>query len=42
MGMAVPLAVSSKRPVRVRNILRIAGLFLIGFMLNLIGRKFEF
>lgn len=42
MGMAVPLAISPKRPVRVKNFLRIAGLFLIGFMLNLIARKFNF
>lgn len=42
MGMAVPLAVSPKRPVKIRNLIRIAGLFLIGFALNLIGRKFEF
>ena len=42
MGMAIPLAVSEKRPVRLRNILRIAGLFLIGFLLNLYGKKFDF
>lgn len=42
MGMAVPLAVSSKRPIRLRNIIRIIGLFLIGFLLNLIGKKFDF
>lgn len=42
MGMAIPLAVSEKRPIRLRNVLRVAGLFLIGFLLNLTGRKFEF
>jgi predicted acyltransferase len=42
MGMAIPLAVSPKRPIRIRNILRIAGLFLIGFLLNLFGKKFDF
>jgi len=42
MGMAVPLAVSEKRPARIKNIIRIIALFLIGFMLNLIGRKFDF
>jgi predicted acyltransferase len=42
MGMAVPLAISEKRPVRVRNIIRIAALFLIGFAMNIIARKFDF
>lgn len=42
MGMAVPLAVSEKRPVRLRNAVRVAGLFLIGFLLNLIAKKFDF
>lgn len=42
MGMAVPLAISEKRPVRAKNIIRIGALFLIGFILNLIGRKFDF
>jgi predicted acyltransferase len=42
MGMAVPLAISAKRPVRAKNVIRIAGLFLIGFILNLIGKKFNF
>lgn len=42
MGMAVPLAVSPKRPAKPRNFIRIAGLFLIGFLLNLIARKFDF
>ena len=42
MGIAIPLAVSKNRPVRLRNIIRIAGLFLIGFFLNLLGRKFDF
>ncbi len=30
MGMAVPLAVTTNKPVKLRNILRVAGLFLIG------------
>lgn len=42
MGMAVPLAISPKRPIRPRNIFRIIGLFLIGFLLGLINRKFDF
>jgi predicted acyltransferase len=42
MGMAVPLAVSPTRPVRVRNVARILGLFAIGLLLNLIGKKFDF
>ena len=42
MGMAVPLAVSATRPIRPKNIIRIAGLFLIGFFLNLLGKKFDF
>lgn len=42
MGMAVPLAISEKRPAKIRNYVRVAGLFLIGFMLNLIARKFDF
>ena len=42
MGMAIPLAVSEKRPVRIRNLIRIAALFLIGFFLNLLGKKFDF
>ena len=42
MGMAVPLAVSPNRPVRGRNFVRIAGLFLIGFLINLIANKFNF
>jgi predicted acyltransferase len=42
MGMAVPLAVNKNKPVKIRNILRIAGLFLIGFFLNLLGKKFDF
>ena len=42
MGLAIPLAVSSKRPVRPRNAARVAGLFLIGFLLNLLGKKFDF
>ena len=42
LGLAIPLAVSENRPVKLRNLLRIAGLFLIGFFLNLLGRKFDF
>jgi predicted acyltransferase len=42
MGIAIPLAVSKNRPIRFRNIARIAGLFLIGFFLNLLGNKFNF
>jgi predicted acyltransferase len=30
MGMAVPLAVTNNKPVKLRNILRVLGLFLIG------------
>ena len=42
MGMAVPLAVNKNRPIRVRNVFRILGLFAIGFLLNLTGKKFDF
>lgn len=42
MGMAVPLAVSPSRPVRSKNLIRIVALFGIGFLLNLIGKKFDF
>lgn len=42
MGMAVPLAISEKRPVSVKNIIRVAGLFLIGFAMNIVARKFDF
>jgi len=30
MGMAVPLAITSNKPVKLKNILRVLGLFLIG------------
>jgi len=42
MGLAIPLAVNENRPIKPRNAIRIAGLFLIGFFLNLLGRKFDF
>jgi predicted acyltransferase len=42
MGMAVPLATTKAKPVRVKNIIRIAALFLIGVFLNLLSRKFTF
>lgn len=42
MGMAIPLATTTKNPARLRNIVRILALFLIGVMLNLLARKFTF
>lgn len=42
MGMAVPLAMSKSKPFRVRSILRIFGLFVIGVVLNLSARKYTF
>ena len=42
MGVAVPLAVSSKNPIKPRTILRIIGLFVIGMLLSLINHKFNF
>lgn len=42
MGMAVPLSLSSSKPFRVRNLLRIIGLFAIGVLLNLFDGKFNF
>lgn len=42
MGMAVPLAMSKNKPFRVKNIIRIIGLFAIGIFLNLLARKFTF
>jgi len=42
MGMAIPLATTAKNPARLRNIVRILALFLIGVMLNLLARKFTF
>ena len=42
MGMAIPLATTTKNPARFRNIVRILALFLIGVMLNLLARKFTF
>lgn len=41
MGFAVPLAV--RKPFKpLRTLLRVAGLFLIGFLLNLTSHKFDF
>lgn len=34
MGVAIPLAVSKSRPIRLKNITRIIFLFLIGLVLN--------
>jgi hypothetical protein len=42
MGMAIPLAISKKKPVTLKNIIRIFALFLIGVLLNLIARRFTF
>lgn len=41
MGMAIPLAVTEKNPLRPRNIIRIFGLFFIGLFLSFIGAKFD-
>ncbi len=40
LGMAIPLAVNKKRPIRIKNIVRIFLLFGIGLFLNLFGAKF--
>ena len=42
MGMAVPLAVTVNKPVKLRNILRVIGLFLIGVLLYLYDGRFNF
>lgn len=42
MGLAIPLAISENRPVKPRSVIRIVGLYLIGFCLNILGRKFDF
>jgi predicted acyltransferase len=42
MGMAVPLAISKNNPMKLKNIIRIFALFLIGFLLNLFDEKFNF
>ena len=42
MGMAVPLATTRSKPLRIKNIIRIVALFLIGVALNLFARKFTF
>lgn len=42
MGMAIPLSTTQKKPVSLRNVIRIAALFLIGVFLNLLARKFTF
>ena len=41
MGMAIPLAVSSSRPLKPKNIFRIFALFGIGIILNII-KFFDF
>ena len=42
MGMAVPLALNKNKPFSIKTVLRIVGLFAIGFLINLIGEKFDF
>jgi predicted acyltransferase len=42
MGMAVPLAASKNNPVKLKNMIRIAALFLIGILLNLFEDRFDF
>ena len=42
MGMAVPLAVNAKNPIRWKSLTRILGLFVIGLFLNLFGKHFDF
>ncbi len=42
MGMATPLATTTKNPARIKNVIRIIALFLIGVFLNLLARKFTF
>lgn len=41
LGVAIPLAVNHKKPVRPRNILRVILLFAIGLALNII-EQFDF
>jgi predicted acyltransferase len=42
MGMAIPLAVTTNKPLNKKNIIRVFALFFIGFFLNLFARKFTF
>ncbi len=42
MGMAVPLAVTSKKPVKLKNLVRIVALFIIGLFLDLFDGHFDF
>ena len=42
MGMAVPLSMSPSKPFKLRNVIRILGLFAIGVLINLSARKFTF
>ena len=42
MGMAVPLALSKNKPFSLKTVLRILGLFAIGFVMNLIDENFDF
>ena len=42
MGMAVPLAITSNKPVKLKNVLRVLGLFLVGEFLYLYEAHFDF
>ena len=42
MGMAIPLSITKSKPLRLKNIIRVLALFLIGVALNLFARKFTF
>lgn len=42
MGMAVPLAITKSKPLSVRTMLRVVGLFVIGMFLGLMAAKFNF
>jgi predicted acyltransferase len=42
MGMAVPLALNKNKPFSIKTVLRIIGLFVIGFLINYIDEEFDF
>ena len=37
IGISLPLAINKKRPIRLKNILRVVFLFVLGLTLNFIG-----